>query len=55
LGAGPKGSDRPFVMGRWPGHGGHRYPIGFVGDTYSRWEVGSKRGVAKIEWQSMSC
>ena len=25
-----RGRDRPYVMGRWGGLGGHRYPIGFV-------------------------
>ena len=34
-----RGRDRPYVMGRWGGLGGHRYPIGFVGDTYSKWNV----------------
>jgi alpha-glucosidase (family GH31 glycosyl hydrolase) len=37
--AGGRGRDRPYVMGRWGGLGGHRYPIGFVGDTYSKWNV----------------
>jgi len=34
-----KRDDRPYVMGRFGGLGAHRYPIGFVGDTYVRWEV----------------
>ena len=34
-----RGQERPYVMGRWGGLGGHRYPIGFVGDTYSKWNV----------------
>lgn len=34
-----KAADRPFVMGRFGGLGAHRYPIGFVGDTYVKWEV----------------
>ncbi len=29
---------RPFVFSRWPGLGGHRYPIGFSGDTIVSWE-----------------
>lgn len=29
---------RPFIFSRWPGLGGHRYPIGFSGDTYATWE-----------------
>jgi len=32
-------ADRPFLMGRFGGLGAHRYPIGFVGDTYVTWEV----------------
>ena len=31
--------DRPFIMGRFGGLGAHRYPIGFVGDTYVKWDV----------------
>ena len=34
-----RGRERPMVMGRWGGLGGHRHPIGFVGDTYSKWNV----------------
>lgn len=30
---------RAFVFSRWPGLGGHRYPIGFSGDTYVSWEA----------------
>lgn len=29
---------RPLVFSRWGGLGGHRYPIGFSGDTYNDWE-----------------
>ncbi|MBP7040824.1 MAG: DUF5110 domain-containing protein [Chloroflexi bacterium] len=29
---------RPFIFSRWPGLGGHRYPIGFSGDTVVSWE-----------------
>ncbi|QGN08008.1 DUF5110 domain-containing protein [Halorhabdus sp. CBA1104] len=29
---------RPFIFSRWPGLGGHRYPIGFSGDAYISWE-----------------
>jgi len=29
---------RPFIFSRWPGLGGHRYPIGFSGDTCATWE-----------------
>ncbi|HPR34546.1 MAG TPA: glycoside hydrolase family 31 protein [Anaerolineaceae bacterium] len=29
---------RPFIFSRWPGLGGHRYPIGFSGDTIVSWE-----------------
>lgn len=28
---------RPMTMNRWGGLGGHRYPIGFSGDTISDW------------------
>lgn len=28
---------RPFIFSRWPGLGGHRYPIGFSGDTIVSW------------------
>ncbi len=31
-------SKRPFTFSRWPGLGGHRYPIGFSGDTIVTWE-----------------
>lgn len=29
---------RPFIFSRWPGLGGHRYPIGFSGDTIISWD-----------------
>lgn len=29
---------RPFTFSRWTQFGGHRYPIGFSGDTVSTWE-----------------
>jgi len=29
---------RPFILSRWPGIGGHRYPVQFSGDHYSLWE-----------------
>lgn len=29
---------RPFIFSRWPGLGGHRYPIGFSGDTVVHWD-----------------
>ena len=29
---------RPFIFSRWPGLGGHRYPIGFSGDAVVDWE-----------------
>ncbi len=29
---------RPFIFSRWAGFGGHRYPIGFSGDTIVSWE-----------------
>jgi len=29
---------RPFIFSRWSGLGGHRYPIGFSGDTVVSWE-----------------
>ena len=32
-------SKRPFVFSRWPGLGGHRYPIGFSGDSLVSWET----------------
>lgn len=31
-------SNRPFIFSRWPGLGGHRYPIGFSGDTVVSWK-----------------
>lgn len=30
---------RPFIFSRWPGLGGHRYPIGFSGDTVVSWDT----------------
>ena len=30
---------RPFTFSRWTRYGGHRYPIGFSGDTVSTWET----------------
>ncbi|MGL4372625.1 MAG: TIM-barrel domain-containing protein, partial [Turicibacter sp.] len=38
LDLGRDGSKRPFTFSRWPGLGGHRYPIGFSGDTVVSWE-----------------
>jgi len=35
---GRKLSNRPFIFSRWPGLGGHRYPIGFSGDTFVTWD-----------------
>ena len=35
---GRKKQKRPFIFSRWPGLGGHRYPIGFSGDTIVSWE-----------------
>jgi alpha-glucosidase (family GH31 glycosyl hydrolase) len=29
---------RPFILSRWPELGGHRYPIGFSGDTIISWD-----------------
>jgi len=34
---GRDGRKRPFIFSRWPGLGGHRYPIGFSGDTVVSW------------------
>jgi alpha-glucosidase (family GH31 glycosyl hydrolase) len=31
-------SKRPLIFSRWPGLGGHRYPIGFSGDTFVTWD-----------------
>lgn len=31
------GKKRGFLFSRWPGLGGHRYPIGFSGDTHVTW------------------
>jgi len=28
---------RPFILSRWADLGGHRYPVGFSGDTYVSW------------------
>ncbi len=33
------GKKRPFIFSRWAGLGGHRYPIGFSGDTYTSWQT----------------
>ena len=35
---GRDGRKRPFIFSRWGGLGGHRYPIGFSGDTVVSWE-----------------
>ena len=32
-------SKRPFIFSRWGGLGGHRYPIGFSGDTVIGWDA----------------
>jgi len=29
---------RPFILSRWPGVGGQRYPVGFSGDDVISWE-----------------
>ena len=34
---GRDGRKRPFIFSRWPGLGGHRYPIGFSGDAVISW------------------
>ena len=36
---GRDGSTRPFIFSRWGGLGGHRYPIGFSGDTVIGWDA----------------
>jgi hypothetical protein len=28
----------PVILSRWPGLGGHRYPVGFSGDTLATWD-----------------
>ena len=33
------GKKRPVIFSRWGGHGNHRYPIGFSGDTVISWET----------------
>ncbi len=33
------GEKRPIIFSRWGGHGNHRYPIGFSGDTVISWET----------------
>ncbi|MGI6768687.1 MAG: TIM-barrel domain-containing protein [Bacilli bacterium] len=38
LDLGRDGKKRGFVFSRWPGLGGHRYPIGFSGDAHVTWE-----------------
>lgn len=35
---GREATKRRFIFSRWPGLGGHRYPIGFSGDTIVSWE-----------------
>ena len=37
LDLGRDAAKRPFIFSRWPGLGGHRYPIGFSGDTFISW------------------
>ena len=37
LDLGRDAAKRPFIFSRWPGLGGHRYPIGFSGDTFVSW------------------
>jgi alpha-glucosidase (family GH31 glycosyl hydrolase) len=34
---GRDGTKRPLILSRWCGLGGHRYPIGFSGDTTVEW------------------
>jgi len=29
---------RPFILSRWGGLGGHRYPVGFSGDAFVSWD-----------------
>ena len=36
---GRDGLKRPFIFSRWGGLGGHRYPVGFSGDTVIGWEA----------------
>ena len=36
---GRDGIKRPFIFSRWGGLGGHRYPIGFSGDTVIGWDA----------------
>lgn len=36
---GRDGEKRPFIFSRWGGLGGHRYPIGFSGDTVIGWDA----------------
>ncbi|MFN2195926.1 MAG: TIM-barrel domain-containing protein, partial [Anaerolineales bacterium] len=36
---GRDGKRRPFIFSRWGGLGNHRYPIGFSGDAFVRWEA----------------
>ncbi len=36
---GRDGDKRPFIFSRWGGLGGHRYPIGFSGDTVIGWDA----------------
>ena len=33
------GSKRPLIFSRWGDHSSHRYPLGFVGDTYGTWDT----------------
>jgi alpha-glucosidase (family GH31 glycosyl hydrolase) len=39
LDLGRDGKKRPFIFSRWGGLGGHRYPIGFSGDTNITWDA----------------
>lgn len=33
-----RGGKRPFIFSRFPGPGGHRYPVGFSGDSVVSWQ-----------------
>jgi alpha-glucosidase (family GH31 glycosyl hydrolase) len=33
------GAKRTLIFSRWGDHGSHRYPIGFVGDTFATWDT----------------
>lgn len=42
---------RPLILSRWPGHGGHRYPFGFSGDTVGYCEFKTDDNLQVVDWR----